>query len=90
MNMYRWYYEEQYKTSISGVVIADSDEEAIEETKSYLVDQFGNINGEMKFISSIDEACTDEYNDGYTLFVWRYDFDADYHDNHPNCIAVSY
>lgn len=89
--MYRWYYKEDNKTTISGVVIAETWDEAVEKTKEYLEHQFDDINGEMHFIVGEDEACL-QNDDKFvvTLWVWEAGLDDDYNDCFPDCIAVAY
>lgn len=84
--MYRWYYKEDGKTTISGVVLAKTLDEAIERTKEYLKHQFDDINGKMNFITLKDAK---EYN-SVTLWVWKTDTDDDYNDDFPDCLAVAY
>lgn len=84
--MYRWYYEEEGKTTISGVVLAKTWDDAVKKTKEYLEHQFDDINGEMNFITLKD---TKESN-SVTLWVWKADVDDDYNDTFPDCIAITY
>lgn len=84
--MYRWYYEEEGKTTISGVVLAETWDGAVEKTKEYLKRQFDDINGEMNFITLKD---TKESN-SVTLWAWKADVDDDYNDALPDCLAVAY
>ena len=89
--MYRWYYKEEGKTTISGVVLAETWDDAVEKTKEYLRHQFDDINGEMSFITSEDAACLQ--NDErfiVTLWVWEADNDDDYSDDYPDYLAVAY
>lgn len=89
--MYRWYYEEDYKAPISGVVLAETWNDAVKKTKKYLERQFGEINGKMNFVVSEDAACLQ--NDERfitTLWVWKADTDDDYNDDCPDCLAVAY
>lgn len=84
--MYRWYYEEEGKTTISGVVLAETWDDAIEKTKEYLKHQFDDINGKMNFITLKD---TKERN-SVTLWAWKADIDDDYNSTFPDCLAVAY
>lgn len=84
--MYRWYYKEDGKTTISGVILAKTLDEAIERTKEYLKHQFDDINGKMNFITLKDAK---EYN-SVTLWVWKADTDDDHNDDFPDCLAVAY
>ena len=84
--MYRWYYKEEGKKTISGVVLAETWDDAVEKTKEYLEHQFDDINGEMNFITLKD---TKESN-SVTVWVWKADDDDDYNSTFPDCIAVSY
>lgn len=84
--MYRWYYKEDDKTTISGVVLAKTLDEAIKRTKEYLKHQFDDINGKMNFITLKDAK---EYN-SVTLWVWKADTDDDYNDDFPDCLAVAH
>ena len=89
--MYRWYYKEEGKTTISGVVLAETWDDAVEKTKEYLRHQFDDINGEMNFMTSEDSACLQ--NDERfvtTLWVWEAGTDDDYNDDCPDCLAVAY
>ena len=89
--MYRWYYKEEGKATISGVVLAETWNDAVEKTKEYLRHQFDDINGEMNFMTSEDSACLQ--NDERfvtTLWVWEADTDDDYNDDFPDCLAVAY
>ena len=89
--MYRWYYKEDGKVTISGVVLAESWDDAGEKTKEYLEHQFDGINGKMSFITSEDAACLQ--NDErfiVTLWVWEADTDDDYNDECADCLAVAY
>ena len=89
--MYRWYYKEEGKATISGVVLAETWDDAVEKTKEYLEHQFNDINGKMSFITSEDAACLQ--NDERfvtTLWVWEADTDDDYNDDFPDCLAVAY
>ena len=89
--MYRWYYDEYGKTTISGVVLAETWDDAVEKTKEYLRHQFDDINGKMSFITSEDATCLQ--NDERfitTLWVWEADNDDDYNDDYPDCLAVAY
>ena len=91
MKIYRWFYKEQHKASISGIVVANNWDTAVEYTKGYLSDQFADINGNMHFIISEDASNLDENNSvPVTLWVWEIEEDDDYHYAYPNCIAVSY
>lgn len=74
--MYRWYYKEEGKTTISGVVLAKTWDEAFEKTKEYLEHQFDDINGEMRFSTS--------------LWIWEAAEDDDYDKSFPDCLAVAY
>ena len=84
--MYRWYYEEDDKKTISGVVLAETWDDAVEKTKEYLRHQFNDINGEMNFITAEDTTNTKLV----TLWVWEADTDDDYSDDFPDCLAVAY
>ena len=89
--MYRWYYKEDGKATISGVVLAETWDDAVKKTKIYLEHQFGEINGKMNFVISEDAACLQ--NDERfitTLWVWEADADDDYNDDCPDCLAVAY
>ena len=89
--MYRWYYKEEGKATIFGVVLAETWDDAVEKTKEYLEHQFDDINGKMSFITSEDAACLQ--NDERfvtTLWVWEADTDDDYNDDFPDCLAVAY
>ena len=89
--MYRWYYKEEGKTTISGVVLAETWDDAVEKTKEYLKHQFDDINAKMSFMTSEDSACLQ--NDERfvtTLWVWEADADDDYNDDFPDCLAVAY
>lgn len=88
--MYRWYYEEYGKTTISGVVLAETWDDAVEKTKEYLEHQFDDINGEMSFIVSEDSSLLSEGEILATLWVWEVTDDDDYNDDSPDCIAVAY
>lgn len=84
--MYLWHYEEKGKTTISGVVLAKTWDEAIERTKEYLKHQFDDINGKMNFITLKDAK---EYN-SVTLWAWKAAVDDDYNNTSPDCIAITY
>ena len=84
--MYRWYYEEEGKKTISGVVLAKTWDYAVKKTKEYLKHQFEDLNGEMNFITLKD---TKERN-SVTLWVWEADVDDDYNNDFPDCLAVAY
>lgn len=86
MTMFRWYYDQEFKTSISGVVLANNLEEAIDEVKNYLQEHFGPKLGKMSFIRPKDFLDDKEV----TFWVWSCSNDDDYCPNHPNCIAVNY
>ena len=89
--MYRWYYDEYDKKTISGVVLAETWDDAVKKTKEYLEHQFDDINGKMNFVISEDAACLQ--NDErfiVTLWVWEADNDDDYSDDYPDCLAVAY
>ena len=84
--MYRWYYEEEGKTTISGVVLAETWDDAVEKTKEYLKHQFDDINEKMNFITLKD---TKESN-SVTLWAWKASVDDDYNNTFPDCIATNY
>jgi len=84
--MYRWYYKEDGKTTISGVVLAETWDDAVEKTKEYLKHQFDDINGEMNFVTAEDATNTKPV----TLWVWEADTDDDYNDDFSDCLAVAY
>lgn len=84
--MYRWYYEEEGKTSISGVVLAETWDDAVEKTKEYLKHQFDDINEKMSFITAKDTTNIKPI----TLWIWEADTDDDYNDDFPDCLAVAY
>lgn len=84
--MYRWIYREEGKTTISGVVLAETWDDAVEKTKEYLKHQFDDINGKMNFITAEDTTNTKHI----TLWVWEADTDNDYNNDFPDCLAVAY
>lgn len=84
--MYRWHYEEEGKTIISGVVLAETLDGAIEKTKEYLQNQFDDINGDMSLITLKD---TNKSN-SVTLWVWDAIHDDEYREDFPDCLAVAY
>lgn len=84
--MYRWYYKEEGKTTISGVVLAKTWDDAVEKTKEYLEHQFDDINGKMNLVIAEDTTNTKLV----TLWVWEADTDDDYNDDCPDCLAVAY
>lgn len=84
--MYRWYYKEYGKTTISGVVLAETWDDAVEKTKEYLKHQFDDINGKMNLVTTEDTTNTKLV----TLWVWEADTDEDYNDDFPDCLAVAY
>lgn len=84
--MYRWIYKEEDKTTISGVVLAETWDDAVEKTKEYLEHQFDDINGKMNLITAEDATNTKFI----TLWIWEADTDDDYNDNFPDCLAVAY
>ena len=89
--MYRWYYKEEGKTTISGVVFAENWDDAVEKTKGYLEHQFDDINGKMNLVISDDAACLQNGERFVTtLWVWDAVEDDDYDDDFPDCIAVAY
>lgn len=84
--MYRWFYKEEGKTTISGVVLAETWDDAVEKTKEYLEHQFDDINGKMNLVTAEDAT----NNKLVTLWVWEADTDDDYNDDFPDCLAVAY
>lgn len=84
--MYRWYYEEEDKTSISGIVLTKDYDNAVKETKEYLEHQFGDINGEMNLIG-VGETTNSKL---VTLWIWEAAEDDDYNDDFPDCLAIAY
>ncbi len=84
--MYRWVYKEDGKTTISGVVLAETWDDAVEKTKEYLKHQFDDINGKMNLITAEDAT----NNRLVTLWVWEPDTEDDYNDDFPDCLAVTY
>ena len=89
--MYRWHYEEEGKATISGIVLAETWDDAVEKTKEYLKHQFDDINGKMSFVTPEDAACLQ--NDECfitTLWVWEAAEDDDYNDSFPDCLAIAY
>lgn len=84
--MYRWIYKEEGKTTISGVVLAETWDDAVEKTKEYLKNQFDDINGKMNLITAEDVTNTKLV----TLWIWEADTDDDYNDDFPDCLAVAY
>lgn len=86
--IWRWYYDECGKTTVSGIVLADDFDEAVEKTKVYLLDRFNYIKEEMHFILPDD---TNNPNASYpTLYVWNLYDDDDYQPGHTDCILVNY
>lgn len=85
-NMYRWIYREEGKTRISGVVLAETWDDAVEKTKEYLDHQFDDINGKMNLVAPEDTTNTKLV----TLWVWEADTDDDYNNDFPDCLAVAY
>lgn len=89
--MYRQFYKEKDKTTISGVVLAETWDNAFEKTKEYLEHQFDDINGEMSFMTSEDSAyLQNDERFVTTLWIWEADTDDDYNDDFPDCLAVAY
>ena len=84
--MYRWIYREEDKTRISGVVLAEIYDDAVEKTKEYLEHQFDDINGKMNLVTPEDTTNTKLV----TLWVWEADTDDDYNNDFPDCLAVAY
>lgn len=84
--MYRWIYKEEGKTTISGVVLAETWDDAVEKTKEYLEHQFDDINGKMNLITAEDVTNTKLV----TLWIWEADTDDDYNNDFPDCFAVAY
>ena len=84
--MYRWIYKEEGKTTISGVVLAETWDDAVEKTKEYLENQFDDINGKMNLVTAEDVTNTKLV----TLWVWEPDTEDDYNDDFPDCLAVAY
>ena len=84
--MYRWIYREEGKTRISGVVLAETYDDAVEKTKEYLEHQFDDINGKMNLVASEDTTNIKLV----TLWVWGADIDDDYNNDFPDCLAVAY
>lgn len=85
-NMYRWIYREKGKTRISGVVLAETWDDAVKKTKEYLEHQFDDINGKMNLVTPEDTTNTKLV----TLWVWEADTDDDYNNDFPDCLAVAY
>lgn len=84
--MYRWIYKEEGKTTISGVVLAETWDDAVKKTKEYLENQFDDINGKMNLVTAEDVTNTKLV----TLWVWEPDTEDDYNDDFPDCLAVAY
>ena len=84
--MYRGYYKEDGKVTISGVVLAETWDDAVEKTKEYLEHQFDDINGKMNLVTAEDTPNTKLV----TLWGWQADTDDDYNDDCPDCLAVAY
>jgi len=84
--IYRWSYCEKGNRGLEGIVLAETWDEAVEETKSYILDMFSDINKDMHLYTH------DDTKGGLvktTLWVWEADSEDDYDENnHPNCLIT--